>query len=217
MKTQRRDAYIPAFHFALLTPLFDPVMGLLMRESAFKARLVEQAHIQNGQRILDLGCGTATLTILLKQRVSEAEVIGLDGDSRVLDIARRKIDKARLAIRLDQGMAFALPYPDAAFDRVVSSLMFHHLTSENKRRTTKEVYRIMRPGGELHVADFGRPHRPLMALIAAFTHRLEQVGDNMKGLLPGVVRDAGFQSVEETVHYSTPIGTLTLYRASKPA
>ena len=76
-----------------------------MRESTFKRRLVEQARIEKGQRVLDLGCGTGTLTILIKKSHPEAEVIGLDGDPNILEIARTKIAKAGLDITLDQGIA----------------------------------------------------------------------------------------------------------------
>lgn len=74
-----------------------------------------------GQRVLDLDCGTATLTIMLKQARPEADVVGLDGDPEVLAIGREKIAKAGVEVRLDEGMAYSLAYPDQAFDRVVSS------------------------------------------------------------------------------------------------
>jgi ubiquinone/menaquinone biosynthesis C-methylase UbiE len=130
----------------------------MMREAAFKRRLVEQARMESGYHVLDLGCGTATLTILVKQAHPDAEVVGLDGDQRILDIARAKIAKAGLAIALDRGMAYDLPYRDHSFDRVLCSLVIHHLTRENKLRALREVMRVLKPGGELHVADFGKPH-----------------------------------------------------------
>ena len=206
--------YIPALRFEWLTPLYDPVM-LLMRESTFKRSLVEQANIKNGYRILDLGCGTATLTILIKKAYPGAEVTGLDGDPKILEIAKTKVAKAGLDISLDRGMSFELPYPDRSFDRVVSSLVFHHLTREDKIRTSKEIFRVLSPGGELHVADFGKPHNALMYLISLVFRHLEEAGDNIRGLLPGMFLEAGFDRVEETDRYSTVFGTLSLYRAGK--
>lgn len=206
--------YIPALNSGWLTPLYDPVM-LLMRESTFKRALVGQANIKNGYRVLDLGCGTATLTILIKKAYPGAEVTGLDGDPKILEKARTKVAKAGLGISLDTGMSFELPYPDRSFDRVVSSLVFHHLTMENKARTFKEIFRVLRSGGELHVADFGKPHNALMYLISLVFRHLEEAGDNIRGLLPGMFRKAGFDLVEETARYSTVFGTLSLYRARK--
>lgn len=147
MERKRREGYIPALGHDWLTPLYDPIQRWLLRESAFKARLVEEARLGKAQRVLDLGCGTATLTLLIKERHPDAEVVGLDVDPQALAIARSKAGRAGLAIRFDQGMAFRLPYPDSSFDRVLSSLMFHHLNRENKLRAMGEVLRVLRPAG----------------------------------------------------------------------
>jgi ubiquinone/menaquinone biosynthesis C-methylase UbiE len=152
-----------------------------MRESTFKRTLVEQANIKNGYRLLDLGCGTATLTILIKKAHPGTEVTGLDGDPKILGIARAKVAKEGLGIFLDTGMSFELPYPDSSFDRVVSSLVFHHLTTENKARTFKDIFKVLKPGGELHVADFGKPHNALMYLISLVFRHLEETRDNIDG------------------------------------
>jgi len=188
-----------------------------MRESTFKRHLVKQARIERSHRVLDLGCGTATLTILIKRLHPGAEVIGLDGDEEVLKIAQAKAAKAGVDIALDHGMAFELPYSNSSFDRVLSSLVFHHLTRENKRRTTKEVFRVLRPGGELHVADFGKPNSALMYLISLIVRRHQEALDNFKGLLPEIFREVGFEQVEESARYMTVFSTLSLYKARKPA
>src|SRR4030067_2941191 len=114
----KKARFIPALSFQWLTPLYDPLLRWGMREETFKRHLIEQANIQPGQRILDLGCGTGTLTILIKQLHPDADVVGLDGDPEILEIARVKAAKARVEITLDHGMAYQLPYPDEAFDRV---------------------------------------------------------------------------------------------------
>ncbi len=206
--------YIPALTLKWLTPLYDPVM-LLMRESTFKRTLVEQADIKNGYRVLDLGCGTATLTILIKKAYHGTKVTGLDGDPKILSIARVKVAQEGLDISLDTGMSFALPYPDRSFDRVFSSLVFHHLTREDKARTFKEIFRVLSPGGELHVADFGKPHNAVMYLISLVFRHFEEAGDNIRGLLPEMFKKAGFDPVAETGRFMTPFGTLSLYRARK--
>ena len=209
------NKYIPALGHDSLTPLYDPLLRWIIREETFKRALIAQANIAAGQRVLDLGCGTATLTLLLKQAQPAADVVGLDGDPRVLEIGRAKAEKAGVSITLDQGMAFQLPYPDASFDRVISSLMFHHLTTEDKNRTLGEAYRVLRPGGELHIVDFGKPRHAAARLVAVFARRLERTADLIDGLLPDMIRRAGFTGVAEPAHFTTFVGVLALYKAQK--
>ena len=106
--------YIPALSFNWLTPLYDPLLRWVMREETFKRKLVQRANIQPQMKVLDLGCGTGTLTLMLKRAHPEAQITGLDGDSEVLDIARNKSRGAD--IQWDEGLASSLPYPDSAFD-----------------------------------------------------------------------------------------------------
>jgi len=217
LKHKVKDAaYIPAFSHGFLTPFYDFMMKLAARESTFKPKLVQQARIEKGQRVLDLGCGTATLTILVKKTSPEAEVIGLDADPAILEIARAKVAKAGLDVALDYGMAVRLPYTDNSFDRVFSSMVLHHLTREDKVRALKEVFRVLKHEGELHVADLGKPHNVLMRLPSLIIGRLEKASDNIKGLLPELISTAGFENVEETARYMTMVGTTVLYRARRP-
>lgn len=167
-------------------------------------------------KVLDLGCGTGTLTIMIKQMHPEAEVIGLDGDSSILEIAQIKAVKSGVDISLDHGMAYQLPYPDETFDRVLSSLVLHHLTRDDKQRAFVEVYRTLRTEGELHIVDFGKPRGIYGRLASQLIKRMEQAGDNVNGLLPMIMRRAGFELVEESACYQTIFGSLSLYRGLKP-
>lgn len=214
-----KDRYIPALAYSWLTGLYDPVVRLTTRESVFKSALLDQADLQPGQRVLDLACGTATLTIAAKQRQPQAVVTGIDGDPAILAIARDKSARAGTDIRFDQGLSNALPYADASFDSVICSLFFHHLGRDAKRATFAELHRVLKPGGFLHVADWGRPQNLLMRaafvgiqLLDGFT----TTRDNVNGLLPGYMRDAGFSPVDETGAYATVFGSMCLYRATRP-
>ncbi len=166
--------------------------------------------------MLYLGCGTATLTILIKKNYPETQVVGIDGDHEILKISRTKIEKADVNIALNYGMIFELPYLDDSFDHVVSSLVFHHLTRENKIRSLKEAFRMLKPHGELHILNFGKPQNLLMYLISLKMRRLEENIDNSKGLLPEMIRMVGFDQVEETARFSTSFGTVASYGARKP-
>ncbi|MSP13184.1 MAG: methyltransferase domain-containing protein [Chloroflexi bacterium] len=186
-----------------------------MGEEKFKRRLIDQAQIRLGHRVLDLGCGTGTLTIRIKQMHPEADVVGLDGDTGVLAIARAKTASIGVSIGFVQGLAFQLPYPDAAFDRVLSSLVFHHLTTDNKIKTLRECFRVLKPGGELHIADFGKPFNTYTNLLAPVMEKAEEVSANIQGLLPQMMLESGFTQVAEPAHYTTIFGGLSLYRARK--
>jgi ubiquinone/menaquinone biosynthesis C-methylase UbiE len=207
--------YIPALRWKGLTPIYDAVLRWVMQEENFKHALIRQAQIQPGQQVLDLGCGTATLTVMVKQAHPEAEVTGLDGDPQVLQIGRAKAEKAGVALTLDQGMAYDLPYLEASFDRVLSSLMFHHLTTQDKQRAIQEVYRVLRPGGSFLIVDFGQPQGIWSGLVSPVMARLEEVADNHKGLLLTLLHQARFEAVTGTVNFATLFGTLYLYQGHK--
>jgi ubiquinone/menaquinone biosynthesis C-methylase UbiE len=214
-----REPYVPALRVRWLTPLYDTLVGLTTRERTFKGRLLSQADVRPGMRVLDLGCGTGTLAIWLKRRVPGATVVGLDGDPDVLAIARGKAARQGVEIELRQGVSYALPYPAGAFDRVLSSLFFHHLVPDQKRRTLAEVHRVLAPGGELHVADWGRPGGRMMHVLfwsIRLVDGFANTADHVAGRLPDYFRDAGFEAVELRSQLPTPYGTMALYSGRRP-
>src|SRR5215212_2848902 len=144
------ERYVPALGLKSLTRFYDPVVATTTRERTFKARLLDQLDPQPGQRILDLACGTGTFALSIAEREPEATVVGVDGDPEMLARARAKAP----AIQFDEALAQELPYEDASFDAVVTSLFLHHLTRDLKEAALREVARVLRPGGQLHVADW---------------------------------------------------------------
>lgn len=205
--------YIPALNFKWLTPLYDPLLKWVMREETFKRKLVQQANIQPMMKALDLGCGTGTLTLMLKRAYPDAQITGLDGDPEVLEIARNKT--RGVEIQWDEGLASSLPYPDSTFDRVVTSLVIHHLVTDDKRRAFKEIFRVLKPHGELHVLDFGAPHSLLTRFMVTYMRRLEETADNFDGLIPLFVAEAGFGGVKEAENFVTVFGPLSIIQAVK--
>jgi ubiquinone/menaquinone biosynthesis C-methylase UbiE len=184
-------AYLPAAGLDILLPLYDPLVKLLGADRA-RRKLFEQASVQLHHRVLDIGCGTGTFAVAIKAWMPGVEVVGLDPDPKALARGRRKAARAGVSVRFDQGFANALPYSDASFDRVFSSLMFHHLPHEAKLATMREVRRVLEPGGTLHLLDFEheRPHshNPL----ARWLHASERMRDNNRDQILNWMSEAGF-------------------------
>jgi ubiquinone/menaquinone biosynthesis C-methylase UbiE len=156
---------------------------------------------------------------MIKQACPGAQVIGLDGDPQVLQIARRKIEATGLDIELHQGMAYEPPFPPASFDRVLTTLVLHHLTTDEKRQTLAGIRRLLRPAGELHIADFGKPQNVFMwlpSLSFRFFDGADRTAVNLRGQLPALVKNAGFGSVAETERHMTASGTLAFICAQAP-
>ena len=102
---------------------------------------------------------------MIKQRFPSVDMEGIDGDPKILQIAQAKSDRVGLSIKFEQGFATQLPYADSSFDRIFSSLFFHHLELDDKHLAFTEIGRVLKPGGQLHIADWGRPTNGLMRLL----------------------------------------------------
>src|SRR5688572_3074650 len=88
--TKTNEEYIPALSYRFLTPFYDLIQKYIVRDVRYKSLLIAQANIQPGQRILDLGCGTGTLAIMVKQAQPGTDVVGLDADADMLKVAKYK-------------------------------------------------------------------------------------------------------------------------------
>ncbi len=208
-----REHYVPALGFRWLTSFYDPLAHLWLPEDNMRRDLVEQASLRPGHRILDIGCGTGTLLRVVIEHCPEAVAWGIDGDGAMLARARVKLTGAPGRVGLIRGLASDLPFPEASFDRVLTSLVLHHLTSRTKARTLAAAHALLRPGGELHVADWGDPHDLPMWLAFQGVRLLdgrETTDDNYYGRLPGFMQDAGFTDVRETGRRRTVFGPLVL-------
>src|SRR6516164_4945188 len=141
--------YLPAAGSDWALPFYDPFVKLLGGDGV-RRTLLKQADLRPGHRVLDIGCGTGTLVTLVKRVNPDISVVGLDPDPKALTRAKRKGAQAGVSIHFDQGFSDELPYPGASLDRVFSSFMFHHVSAEQREKTLREAWRVLRPGGSLH-------------------------------------------------------------------
>jgi ubiquinone/menaquinone biosynthesis C-methylase UbiE len=176
--------------------------------------LIEQANAQPGQKVLDLGCGTGTLAIMAKEMQPGAKVSGLDADPDMLKVAKFKAGEQNTDVTFDVGFTNELPYSDESFDIVMSSIMVHHLKTPDKEQTAREVFRVLKPGGELHIIDFGKPVSWYGKLLRPFLHNFEEANDNIDGKLPEMFGAPGLKT-EVTGYFYTFFGDLAFIKGKK--
>jgi ubiquinone/menaquinone biosynthesis C-methylase UbiE len=209
---ESRRAYIPAAGHDWALPLYDPIVTLLGGARARMA-LLDQAAIQTGHRVLDIGCGTGALVTLIKRLHPDVDVVGLDPDPKALNIARRKAERTAVPIQLDQGFSDDLPYPDASFDRVFSSFMLHHLQAGEKEMTLREVRRVLKPGGSLHLLDFGGPEPRQNGFLARLFHSSHSLRDNSDSRIIALMSQAGLANPKVVRRGAMLFGKIAYYQA----
>jgi ubiquinone/menaquinone biosynthesis C-methylase UbiE len=203
-------SYLPAMGKRWLLPLYDPLLKLLGVDKT-KRRLIEQAELKSGFRVLDIGCGTGSLAVLIKRMHPEVEVIGVDPDPAALSVSERKASRAGLSIEFDRGFSDHLSYPDASFDRVFSSFMFHHLEPSERAATLREIRRVLKSGGSLHLLDFaprdGKGHRHHRH------HRSPHEESRFEGRVVDLMSEAGLVDAKEVAKGKIFFGPIAYYRA----
>jgi ubiquinone/menaquinone biosynthesis C-methylase UbiE len=205
--------YLPAAGHNWSLALYDPLVKLLGGDAA-RAMLVEQAALRPGQRVLDIGCGTGSLIVLIKRNYPDVEVVGLDPDPRALARARRKGQRAALLFQLDRGFADELPYSAGAFDRVFSSFMFHHLGDAEKVTTLREVRRVLKPGARLHLMDFVKADSVSAGRVARWLHSSPRLKDNSDERILSLLREAGLSDPKRVAGRTLLAGDIAYYQAS---
>jgi ubiquinone/menaquinone biosynthesis C-methylase UbiE len=207
--------YLPAAGHDALLPGYD-LLTRLFGFNRVHQQLIEQAELADGQRILEIGCGTGSLSIRAKRTYPSISVVGSDPDPLALRRAERKA--ARLSgIRFERGYAQRLPYADGEFDRVLSSMMLHHLDSDAKTAAAAEIFRVLRPGGRLHLVDMGGDMTTHDGLSARLVLHNAHAAGNLGDAIPRLLRKAGFDCTEIATQKHRWVGRLTHYRAVRPA
>ncbi|WP_430755458.1 class I SAM-dependent methyltransferase [Mycolicibacterium septicum] len=188
---KNRHDYLPAAGHDAFLPGYDLLTRVLGMNPAY-CDLVAQAGLVDGQRVVEIGCGTGNLTVRAKKACPGADIVGTDPDPRALRRAERKA-KGMTGIGFTRAYAQELPFDDGEFDRALSSMMLHHLDEATKLAAARELFRVLRPGGSLHVVDVR--------------------GDALSRLF----EDAGFDCAVVGSGHIRLAGRLTYLRATRPA
>ena len=215
-----KKSFIPALRFNWLTQYYDTLVRLAFPEQELKSELVNQIHATENSKILDFGCGSGTLAIMIQKAYPHASVTGVDVDPEILFIAEKKVSESGLKIKLVKYDGINLPFDGKeVFDIVVSSLVFHHLSTNNKEVALKEIYNALKSGGKFFILDFGKPRSIYTKIAFAIFRRLdgeENTRVNAYGHLSTFVKNSGFITVEELKLRNTALGTVTLIQGTKP-
>jgi demethylmenaquinone methyltransferase/2-methoxy-6-polyprenyl-1,4-benzoquinol methylase/phosphoethanolamine N-methyltransferase len=177
----------------LAARFYDAIMALLTvgRERRFRNVALGLAQLQQGEAVLDVGCGTGTLALLAKERVGPSgQVHGIDATPQMVERAKAKAHKKKVDVHFDEGLVERLDFPDERFDVVFSTLMMHHLPMDLKQQGLKEIRRVLKAGGRLLIVDFGGRGHSLGTLIHG--QQAKRLGDGLAHL----VASAGFSGVE---------------------
>jgi demethylmenaquinone methyltransferase/2-methoxy-6-polyprenyl-1,4-benzoquinol methylase/phosphoethanolamine N-methyltransferase len=163
-------------HWASQYDIFSGLMGLGVNRPNSRM-VIDLAKVKPGDKVLDVGCGTGSLTLTAKVSAgASGAVYGIDASPEMIDVARKKAKQSGLDVVFDVGLIEKIPFPNAIFDVVVSRLAIHHLPDELKRQGFTEIFRVLKPGGHFLVADFNPPSNPVLKHVASVLigHRMMQ-------------------------------------------
>lgn len=210
--------YVPALGIRALTRFYEPVVRWTMKDDRMKGWIVDALELRDGMRVADIGCGPGALAVRMKKARPAVTVVGVDGDPEVLALARAKARDAGVDVTFEQGLATEPPLEHGSFDRVVMSLVLHHLSRGDKRQALRAAHALLRPGGRLHVVDWGEA-RSLVNRAAFLSIQLldgfANTGDHVRGALPEYICEAGFARVDERRRERTVYGIVSFYEAMR--
>ena len=206
--------FIPALRFHWLTALYDPLIRAWSAASRMRASVIDALELRPGMRLLELGCGPGRLAIEIKRASPSVTIDAVDIDASMIARARR--NAAELDIAFHRADITALP-DLGTFDRVYSTMVFHHLSPSAKHEALATARRVLRPGGTFVVGDFGRPRDALQHALFSWIQQpldgFENTSPHRDGRYEHAVRST-FSTVHSAAVWRTVAGTLELFVCS---
>ncbi|WP_425408230.1 class I SAM-dependent methyltransferase [Hyphococcus sp.] len=213
----RTDAHTPPLGHRVLTPLYDLAIAAMTREKTWRPALVKAMAPSPGDRILDIGSGTGSLAVALLTACPQIRYVGVDPDADAVRQARQKLVGLEGNIRFHEGYFSAGDeYFSEAPNKIVSSLVLHQVPLAEKRRIITQAAKALAPGGSLFIADYGLQKGFQRMLFRGTVQALDGVEDtqpNAEGIIPKLLENTGFLSVEEIETFATATGTISIYFA----
>ena len=155
------------------------------------------AKLREAKSVLDVGCGTGNLSLeIVKRLPSGGRVIGVDAGEKMVALAKNKLQERQMPIQFLRVSAESVPFKDEVFDCVFNVFLLHHLPMELKIAAFKEMYRVLKKGGELVTVDVDKPSTLLGKLIGLSRYHVKEIRDNMKVPLELLLTDAGFNNIK---------------------
>jgi ubiquinone/menaquinone biosynthesis C-methylase UbiE len=214
----KKQNFTPALGYDFLSEYYDLAIKLTMPEKKFRGKLIDLVNPMTRENILEFGFGTAQNIFLMKQRNNYSAIQGVDIDPKIKAIAEYKLRKHNIEVPLHLYDGQTLPFPENSFDKVFSCLVFHQLDKQTKRNSLKELHRILKPKGKLIIGDFGKAKNQWMRFsfyVVQLLDGFKTTNDNVNGLMPEYISEAGFQNVSEVDFVNTIVGTYSYYSATK--
>jgi ubiquinone/menaquinone biosynthesis C-methylase UbiE len=146
--TDFTDALIPVYNWG-----FRVLGG--RRHEAFRQHIVELAALTGDEQVLDAGCGTGLMALRIAAHYPECTVHGVDISPKMIAVACQSAAVQRATADFRVASITALPYPENAFDVVLTNIMYHHLDLAEKWQAVTEIVRVLKPGGRYVSAEFG--------------------------------------------------------------
>ena len=213
--------YVPALGYHGLTGLYDRVVAVTMREAIWRADFVRLIAPRAGERILDIGCGTGSLAVALAQAEPAAQITGIDPDAAMLEVARQRATAAAVTVELVAGLAQDAARTGALagrrFDKIVSSLVFHHLDEGTKRTVLGTMHGLLeRRYGRVIILDWGAMpgiSTRLRFLPVQLLDGFDNTRSNVEGQMPELLAEAGFRVIATPWTFETAFGPLATWVA----